>query len=110
MRYWILFLALAVFLPYFSLSAEIPVEEENKVITEKGVILKGMAKENLENAGFTKELVTSDNVSDGEQYITFQDISTVETGDNITFYIEDGKIVDWFRGTDLGTLEETITR
>ncbi len=110
MRYGILFLALAFFLPYFYLAAESPADEGSKIVTEKGVILKGMPKANLENAGFTGELMVSDNISDNQEYITFQDISTLQTGDNITFYIEDEKIVDWFRGTNLGTLEENVTQ
>ena len=103
-------MALAVILPYFSLLAENPPYKENKVVTGKGVIVKGMPKVNLENAGFTEELLVSKNILDNQQYLTFQDISTARAGDNITFYIEDGKIVDWFRGIDLGVLEANITR
>ncbi|MBU2044326.1 MAG: hypothetical protein KJ619_03760 [Candidatus Omnitrophica bacterium] len=108
MRYRILFLVLAFFLPSFFLVAENPADGNNKVITEKGVIIEGMPEENLKNAGFNKELLISENTSGDQRYLTFLDISTVEAGDNITFYLQDNKIIDWFRGTDVGTLEETI--
>ncbi|MBU2474321.1 MAG: hypothetical protein KKG91_06255 [Candidatus Omnitrophica bacterium] len=108
MRYRILFLVLVFFLPSFFLAAENPGDGENKVITEEGVIIEGMPEENLEHAGFTKDFLISENVSGDQQYLTFLDISTVEAGDNITFYLQDNKIIDWFRGTDVGTLEETI--
>ena len=110
MRYWIAFLVLVLFFPSFFLAAENLPEAENKVITEKGVIIKGMPEENLENAGFSKDLLISDNISDNQRYLTFLDISTVQAGNNITFYIEDSKIIDWFRGTNLGTLEESINQ
>jgi len=101
----VLFLTAAVFLPFFSLAAQPITELEERIVTDLGVIVLDMPKENLEQAGFTKDKLISYNVSGNQEYMTFLDISLV--GDNITFYLEDGKIKDWFRGTDVGTLEGT---
>lgn len=106
MRYF--FLGVVSFFWLSSGYAQVGPGDNDRVVTEAGVILIGMPKVNLENAGFTKDKLISYNKYDNQEYMTFLDISLV--GDNITFYIEDGIIKDWFRGTDMGTLEGTVEK
>ncbi len=108
MRYLVSFFVIVVFLPFFSLFAQSGVEIEDKVITELGVITRDMPKENLANAGFNQDKLISYNAVGDQEYITFLDISLV--GDNITFYLEQRIIKDWFRGTDVGTLDESALK
>lgn len=90
--------------PSLALAIENPTEIEDRLITDCGVIVRDMPKENLANAGFSEDKLISHNLSGNQEYLTFLDITLV--GDNITFYLEDGKVKDWFRGTSIGTLEE----
>jgi len=62
-----------------------------------GPIFKGMPKEGLEGAGFTAYLLIDHKKKDDKEWITFHDWTTTESGDTITFSIEDGKVKDWVR-------------
>jgi hypothetical protein len=67
-------------------------------------IYKGLAEEQLIDFGFSQEnLISHDEQEEGE-YKTFQDITTPEEGDIITFYIVEGKIEECFTGSLLGTI------
>ncbi|MCF7908490.1 MAG: hypothetical protein K9L86_06445 [Candidatus Omnitrophica bacterium] len=104
MRKSALFFVVITFLFSLVSVAENPTEIKSRVVTDVGVIVRGMPKENLGNVGFSEDKLLSYNLSGNQEYMTFLDITLV--GDNITFYLEDGKVKDWFRGTDVGTLEE----
>lgn len=103
MRYLVPFFAIIAFFLSFSLFAQSKVTIEDRVVTELGVIVRDMPKENLVNAGFSQDKLISHDLAGGQEYMTFLDLSLV--GDNITFYLEDGIIKDWFRGTDVGTID-----
>lgn len=108
MRYLALLFTIAVFSLALVVFAQDQPEAEDKVITNLGVITYNMPKENLTNVGFSEDKLIS-YVQDGkEEYITFIDISL--GGDNITFYLEDGKIKDWFRGNAVGTLDGVMDK
>jgi endonuclease/exonuclease/phosphatase family metal-dependent hydrolase len=72
-------------------------KEQGKSISELGVVYKGMPKEYLENAGFTKYLQTGYRKEGSKEWTTFSDWTTSESGDTITFVTEDGKVKDWVR-------------
>ena len=72
-------------------------KEQGKSLSELGVVYKGMPKEYLENAGFTKYLLISNKKEGDKEWLTFSDWTTPESGDTITFIIEGGKIRDWVR-------------
>lgn len=72
-------------------------KDQGKSISELGVVYKGMPKEYLENAGFTKYLLLDHKKEGNKECMTFSDWTTPESGDTITFTIEDEKVKDWIR-------------
>src|SRR3989338_4199613 len=72
----------------------VPEEQKGKSISELGVVYKGMPKEYLENAGFTKYLLLDTKKEGSKEWMTFSDWTTPQPGDTITFIIEDGKVKD----------------
>lgn len=72
-------------------------KEQGKSISELGVVYKGMPKEYLENAGFTEYLLLDHKKEGNKERMTYSDWTTQESGDTITFVIEDGKVKDWVR-------------
>lgn len=94
---------LLLVLIFISLSSYVPAQEKaipdgrGKSISELGVVYKGMPKEYLENAGFTEYLLLARKKEDSKEWLTFSDWTTPESGDTVTFIIEDGKVKDWIR-------------
>ncbi len=80
-------------------------ESEGKAISELGVVYKGMPKEYLGNAGFTEYLLLDHKIRGNKEWMTFSDWTTPESGDKITFIIEDGKVKGWVRE---GKIKETL--
>lgn len=72
-------------------------DEKGKSVSELGLVYKGMPKEYLENAGFTEYLLINSKKNGSKEWLTFSDWTTPESGDTITFIIEDGKVRDWIR-------------
>lgn len=58
---------------------------------------RGMSKKDLAKAGYTKKRQLDYYRSFGREYITFDDCSTEERGDIITFVIENKKVIDWLK-------------
>lgn len=94
------FLFSIILILFFSTSSFISAQEKTipddkgKSISDLGIVYKGMPKEYLENAGFTKYLLISSKKEGSEEWITFSDWTTPESGDKITFIIEAGKVKD----------------
>jgi hypothetical protein len=72
-------------------------DKEGKAISELGVVYKGMPREYLENAGFTKYLLISSKKEGNKEWLIFSDWTVPGSGDTITFIIEAGKVKDWIR-------------
>jgi hypothetical protein len=81
-----------------------------EITTEFGMIRKGMPKEELKERGFTESNLVSSIREGNQEYLTFSDWTASREGDNITFYIVEGKIEDWFKGEDVGTIEKGENR
>lgn len=67
-------------------------EDAEKLATAMGVVYVGMPKEELykvytNQKGYYKE--------DNEEWISFSDWMTDESGDLISFYLKDGKVKGW---------------
>ncbi len=69
-----------------------------------------MLKGELEDQGFTSKYLISHDKLKEEEYLTFIDVTTASEGDIITFYLVDGKVKNSFKGTIIGTVEETGRR
>ncbi len=92
----ILILSLSLFSCLPAEEVKIP-EDKGKSISELGVVYKGMPKEYLENAGFTKYLLLSSKKEGNKEWLTFSDWTAPKSGDTITFIIENEKVKDWVR-------------
>jgi len=66
-----------------------------KMVTELGVVYVGMPKEDLEKIGFTEHSQKGYYKEGNEEWITFSNWVTEESGDLITFYLVDGKVKGW---------------
>ena len=83
--------------PDVSATINIPItlDQRKKLVTELGVVYVGMSKEDLEKVGFTEHLQKGYHRKGNEEWITFSDWMTEESGDLITFYLVDGKVKGW---------------
>jgi len=70
-------------------------EEKAEIVTALGVVYVGMPKEDLEKIGFTEHSQKWYYKEGSEEWITFSDWMTEESGDLITFYLVDGKVKGW---------------
>ena len=75
------------------------IPEEVRIFkSESGAAYKGMPKEELPVIGFTKETMLDYYTYDNLEFMVFSDPTTVSFEDIVTFVIEDGKVIDWFKG------------
>lgn len=70
-------------------------DEKAEIATALGVVYVGMPKEDLEKAGFTEHSQKGYYKKGNEEWLTFSDWMTEESGDLITFYLVDGKVKGW---------------
>lgn len=83
--------------PDVSATINIPItlDQKKQLVTEMGVVYVGMPKEDLAKVGFTEHLQKAYYRKDNEEWITFSDWMTKESGDLITFYLVDEKVRGW---------------
>lgn len=88
----------------FSVPLDWTKDQKRKYVTALGYAYKGMPKQDLPIAGYTRETMTDYYKQGKREFMTFSDYTTPEYGDTITFVIEDGKVKSWFKekkGKDL---------
>ncbi len=62
----------------------------------------------LEKIGFTKYTLVSYEKKANVEYFTFSDWKTVQSGDTITFVVENGKIINWLKEEEKIEKEDSI--
>ena len=75
-------------------------DDKDENILKYGAVYKGMPREDLEEAGYTKRILIYHDRQGREEYMCFSDWLTPQYGDTVTFYILDGKVEDWFRDVE----------
>jgi len=83
-------------------------EDKGEIISKYGIVYKGMPKEYLPNAGYTKHTLLSYYKQGNKEWMTFSDWTTPEYGDTITFVIINGKVERWFKEAKNEVLEWEI--
>lgn len=78
-------------------------------IARYGYVYKGMPKDKLSLAGYTKLNLVSYEKDDGVEYMTFSDWVTPQYGDTVTFVIIDGKVDSWIRAGEFKALLDKDT-
>src|SRR3989338_3822562 len=68
---------------YFSICDRGIPKDNGRVISELGIVYKGMPKEYLANAGFTEYLLLDCKKQGDKEWMTFSDWTTSESGDRI---------------------------
>lgn len=83
--------------PDVSATINIPIalDQKKQLVTEMGIVYVGMPKEDLAKVGFTEYSQKGYHKEGNEEWITFSDWMTEESGDLITFYLVDGKVKGW---------------
>lgn len=75
--------------------------QKEKLITSMGVVFIGMDKTDLPRAGYTDLLLKKHEQKGDETYLeewlTYSDWTTKETGDMITFYIVNNIVQNWWQ-------------
>lgn len=88
-------LLIALFVSVTAVAQDTP-KHVKTLAPELGLVYKGMPKEDLYKV-FT-DLTRKDYRQEGnEEWITFSDWTTEESGDLITFHLVDGKVEGWQR-------------
>jgi len=70
-------------------------EAVKELATALGIVYVGMPKEDLYETGFTEYLQKDYRQEGNEEWITFSDWTTEESGDRVTFHLIDGKVKSW---------------